>query len=101
MYHGDTSQLAYIRAASAGYPLRGTLKVADQPFAAGAASHALPERGACWPDSRLAAALGVGVADLSGKLLTEHHEAFELTAELPGLDEKDVEVRVAHGVLTT
>ena len=25
-------------------------------------------------------ALGVGVADLSGKLLTEHHEAFELTA---------------------
>ena len=63
VYHGDTSQLAYIRAASAGYPLRGTLKVSDQPFAAGAASRALPERGACWPDSRLAAALGVGVGD--------------------------------------
>jgi HSP20 family protein len=32
--------------------------------------------------------------------LVEHEKAFELTAELPGLDEKDVEVKVAHGVLT-
>ena len=32
--------------------------------------------------------------------LVEHDKAFELTAELPGLDEKKVEVKVANGVLT-
>jgi HSP20 family protein len=32
--------------------------------------------------------------------LIEHEKAFELTAELPGLDEKDIEVKVANGVLT-
>jgi len=32
--------------------------------------------------------------------LVEHEKAFMLTAELPGLDEKDVEVKVANGVLT-
>ena len=32
--------------------------------------------------------------------LVEQEKAFELTAELPGLDEKNVEVKVANGVLT-
>jgi len=32
--------------------------------------------------------------------LVEKENAFELTAELPGLDEKNVEVKVANGVLT-
>ena len=32
--------------------------------------------------------------------LVEHEKAFMLTAELPGLDEKNVEVNVANGVLT-
>jgi HSP20 family protein len=32
--------------------------------------------------------------------LVEHEKAFMLTAELPGLDEKDVEVKIANGVLT-
>lgn len=63
VYHGDDSQLANIRAASAGYPLRGTLKVAAQPFGVGGATRSLPARGECWPDSRLAAALGVTVGD--------------------------------------
>ena len=59
IYNADASQLANIRAASEGYPLRGALKVATQPFAAGTATRAIPARGECWPDSRLAAALGV------------------------------------------
>jgi len=63
IYHGDDSQLANVRAVGAGYPLRGTLKVAPQPFGAGQATRALPGRGECWPDSRLAAALGVKVGD--------------------------------------
>ena len=33
-------------------------------------------------------ALGVGVADLAGNLLTEHHEEFQLTAPLQALAER-------------
>jgi putative ABC transport system permease protein len=64
VYNGDTSQLAEIRAASAAYPLRGTLTVAASPFGAGAAVHDIPAPGDCWPDSRLAAAVGVGVGGM-------------------------------------
>ncbi|CCE00198.1 Hsp20/alpha crystallin family protein [Bradyrhizobium sp. STM 3809] len=32
--------------------------------------------------------------------VAEHDKAYELTAELPGLDEKNVEVKVASGVLS-
>lgn len=32
--------------------------------------------------------------------VTEKDTAFEITAELPGLDEKDVDVSVANGILT-
>jgi HSP20 family protein len=32
--------------------------------------------------------------------LVERNDAFEMTAELPGLDEKNIEVNVANGVLT-
>jgi putative ABC transport system permease protein len=63
VFNGDVSQLANVRAASDGYPLRGTLQVAAQPFGAGAVTHALPAPGECWPDSRLAAALGARVGD--------------------------------------
>lgn len=61
VYHGDTSQLANVRAVTADYPLRGTLTVATVPFGAGLAVRAIPARGECWPDSRLAAAVGVNV----------------------------------------
>ena len=30
----------------------------------------------------------------------EHDDAFEMTADLPGLDEKNIELKVAKGVLT-
>jgi HSP20 family protein len=32
--------------------------------------------------------------------VAEHDNAYEVTAELPGLDEKNIEVKVANGVLT-
>ena len=63
VFNGDVSQLANVRAISGGYPLRGALKVAAQPFGLGVETHAIPAAGQCWPDSRLAAALGVGVGD--------------------------------------
>jgi putative ABC transport system permease protein len=63
VFHGDASQLANIRAVSAGYPLRGHLETADQPFAAGSTTRELPAAGEAWPDSRLAAMLGARVGD--------------------------------------
>lgn len=32
--------------------------------------------------------------------IAEHENAYELTAELPGLDEKNVEVKIANGLLS-
>ena len=61
VFNGDVSQLANIRAVTDGYPLRGQLTVADSAFAAGTIASGIPAAGECWPDSRLAAALGVGI----------------------------------------
>ncbi|HTV77738.1 MAG TPA: FtsX-like permease family protein [Steroidobacteraceae bacterium] len=61
VFHGDASQLSNIEAVSAGYPLRGTLMVADQPFATGVATTAIPGPGEVWPSSKLLATLGGGI----------------------------------------
>ena len=61
VFRGDDSQLANVEAVSAGYPLRGTLVVADQPFATGAATQNIPGPGEVWPSSKLIATLGGGI----------------------------------------
>jgi putative ABC transport system permease protein len=61
VFRGDDSQLTNIEAVSAGYPLRGTLLVADQPFATGAAIQTIPAPGEVWPSSKLLATLGGGI----------------------------------------
>lgn len=58
VFAGDRSQLTDIDAVTPGYPLRGTVLVADQPFAQGQLSLGIPAPGEVWPDSRLLAALG-------------------------------------------
>ncbi len=58
VFAGDRSQLADVDAVTAGYPLRGTVTVADQPFATGRPAPGIPPPGEVWPDSRLLAALG-------------------------------------------
>ncbi len=58
VFRGDASQLADIRAVSAGYPLRGRVLVGDQPFATGAPAPGIPRRGEVWPSSKLLATLG-------------------------------------------
>src|SRR6202021_1697684 len=55
VFHGDQSQLTNIHAVSAGYPLRGHVLIANEPFAKGDASASVPPRGEVWPDSRLLA----------------------------------------------
>jgi putative ABC transport system permease protein len=61
VFHGGDSSLVTLRAASGGYPLRGRLKVADQPFGAARIAAGVPAAGEAWADSRLLAKLGAPV----------------------------------------
>lgn len=70
---GGGVQLAEIKAVSAGYPLRGALRIASQlkpGLRAKGANHvgdgetaSIPLPGTAWPDERLAGALGVDAGD--------------------------------------
>lgn len=59
----DRNQLASVKAVTAGYPLRGVLRVADRPFEPGWPTADVPAEGEVWMDSRLFPALGVEVGD--------------------------------------
>jgi len=61
VFNGEASQLANVRAVSVKYPLRGTVRVADQPFVKGQAAQGTPPIGEVWPDSKLLAAIGARV----------------------------------------
>ncbi len=61
VFNGDLNQLTSLRAVSEKYPLRGRVMLSDEPFGAPQAASGNPARGAVWPDSRLAAALGATV----------------------------------------
>ncbi|MGH8328296.1 MAG: ABC transporter permease, partial [Steroidobacteraceae bacterium] len=58
VFRGDSSKLADLHAVTPGYPLRGTVEVAAEPFAAGTPARGIPGRGEAWPSSQLLAALG-------------------------------------------
>ena len=61
VFHGEASSLVALRAVGDGYPLRGRLKIADEPFGPSRATEAIPGPGEAWADSRLLARLGVPV----------------------------------------
>ena len=50
---GERAQLAEIKAVSRNYPLRGQLRVAQQPYAPDSASSGIPDVGTAWLDERL------------------------------------------------
>ena len=45
VFNGEESQLTNLRAVSAGYPLRGKVLIADEPFATGAPANGIPAPG--------------------------------------------------------
>jgi putative ABC transport system permease protein len=58
VFHGDESQLTNVRAVTEGYPLRGKVMVASEPFGKGTPASGIPGPGEVWPDSKLLATLG-------------------------------------------
>lgn len=58
---GDKLQLASIKAVEKPYPLRGQLKIADQPFKAGTITHDIPLSGTLWMQSNLFPLLGTEI----------------------------------------
>ncbi len=57
IFSGDESQLAALNAVTAGYPLRGHVRIADRPFGAARATSRIPSRGEVWIDARIVAQL--------------------------------------------
>ncbi|MDV6317046.1 ABC transporter permease [Idiomarina sp. HP20-50] len=55
--------LVDIKAVSSGYPLRGELKIADQPFTKGYVTDKLPAKGEAWVASQLFQALQLEIGD--------------------------------------
>jgi len=61
VFNGDINQLTSLRAVSEKYPLRGRVMLSGEPFGEPNPAQGIPSLGEVWPDSRLAAALGVSV----------------------------------------
>ncbi len=57
VFYGERSQLTSLRPVSDGYPLRGRVRIADQPFAAARTTDDIPAPGEVWADARLLATL--------------------------------------------
>ena len=64
VHSGERLQLAEAKFVSSGYPLRGQLRVADEPFGADRVTDEVPGSGEVWVDARLAGLLEVGVGDV-------------------------------------
>jgi putative ABC transport system permease protein len=63
VFAGDRNQLVSVKAATPGYPLRGVIRIADEPFGTDRETRDLPGAGEAWLDARVFPALGIGVGD--------------------------------------
>ncbi len=61
IFNGDDSQLAGLNAVTAGYPLRGHVRIADTPFGVARATDRIPGRGEVWVDARILAQLKIAL----------------------------------------
>lgn len=78
VFHGEESLLVTLRAVGPGYPLRGVLQIADQPYGAARTVRALPRPGEVWVESRILARFGLRPGDA----LTVGAARFRIAAAL-------------------
>src|SRR6202167_6218885 len=78
IFSGDASQLAALNAVSAGYPLRGHLRIADAPFGVPRTTTQVPGRGEVWIDARIIAQLKLEL----GAMLRIGEASFRVTEVL-------------------
>jgi putative ABC transport system permease protein len=64
VFAGDDNALASINVISEGYPLRGTVRVADQLFGEQREVEGIPKAGEVWADGTLLARVGADIGDL-------------------------------------
>ncbi len=57
IFSGELSQLAALNAVTENYPLRGRVRIADEPFGAARTTDDIPGRGEAWIDARIIAQL--------------------------------------------
>jgi putative ABC transport system permease protein len=57
IFSGELSQLAALNAVTGNYPLRGRVRIADEPFGAARTTDKIPGRGEAWIDARIIAQL--------------------------------------------
>jgi putative ABC transport system permease protein len=79
VFAGDENALATIKAVSPTYPLRGSVRVAEQLFGRERTVDDIPARGSVWADPALMARLGVSVGDTVALGETEMRVAAVLT----------------------
>jgi putative ABC transport system permease protein len=60
---GGASRLIALKAVPEGYPLRGSLEIADRPDAPGQKTREVPRRGEAWVDAPVLEALGLRLGD--------------------------------------
>ncbi|MDY0068223.1 MAG: FtsX-like permease family protein [Steroidobacteraceae bacterium] len=63
VFHGEDSALSAIRAVSPEYPLRGRIRIADEPFGPARETERTPGPGEAWLEARLIAQLGARLGD--------------------------------------
>ena len=63
IFNGEASQLAALNAATAEYPLRGHLRIADSPFGAARITDRIPGTGEVWVDARIIAQLRIRLGE--------------------------------------
>lgn len=72
------NQLVSVKAVGDAYPLRGVLRIADEPFGVDRVTDQVPARGEAWLDSRLLPALGLSLGDR----ITVGYEKFTVSRVL-------------------
>ena len=63
VFHGEESGLTAIRAVSSTYPLRGRVKIADEPFGPARETRQIPGPQEAWLEARLFAQLNLTIGD--------------------------------------